>query len=82
MHVGSLRPRMFGQNDVAVLQLAAARAAPAIERAMLAGRQHELADDVAALADVLERLRSEAALEHRELAQKIERAARRNERRR
>ena len=36
MHVGSLRPRTFGQNDVAVLQLAAARAAPAIERASLA----------------------------------------------
>ena len=42
MHVGSLRPRMFGPNDVAVLQLAAARAAPAIERASLAARlDHE-----------------------------------------
>lgn len=35
MHVGSLKPRTFGQNDLAVLQLAAARAAPAIERASL-----------------------------------------------
>jgi anti-sigma regulatory factor (Ser/Thr protein kinase)/putative methionine-R-sulfoxide reductase with GAF domain len=35
MHVGSLAPREFGQHDVAVLQLAAARAAPAIERASL-----------------------------------------------
>ncbi|MFI5454522.1 MAG: DUF4175 family protein [Isosphaerales bacterium] len=47
-------------------------------RTVLAGRQRELADDVAALADVLERLRSGAALEHRELAQTIDRAARRN----
>jgi sigma-B regulation protein RsbU (phosphoserine phosphatase) len=38
MHVGSLQPRTFVQNDVAVLQLAAARAAPAIERASLAAR--------------------------------------------
>ena len=35
MHVGSLRTRIFGQRDLAVLQLAAARAAPAIERARL-----------------------------------------------
>jgi anti-sigma regulatory factor (Ser/Thr protein kinase)/putative methionine-R-sulfoxide reductase with GAF domain len=35
MHVGSLRPRIFDQRDLAVLQLAAARAAPAIERARL-----------------------------------------------
>lgn len=35
MHVGSLTPREFGQADLAVLQLAAARAAPAIERASL-----------------------------------------------
>ena len=42
MHVGSLQPRTFVQNDVAVLQLAAARAAPAIERASLAARlDHE-----------------------------------------
>ncbi len=32
LHVGSLRPRTFGPSDLAVLQLAAARAAPAIER--------------------------------------------------
>jgi anti-sigma regulatory factor (Ser/Thr protein kinase)/putative methionine-R-sulfoxide reductase with GAF domain len=38
MHVGSLTPRKFGPNDLAVLQLAAARAAPAIERASLAAR--------------------------------------------
>jgi anti-sigma regulatory factor (Ser/Thr protein kinase)/putative methionine-R-sulfoxide reductase with GAF domain len=36
LHVGSLQPRTFGQNDLSVLQLAAARAAPAIERASLA----------------------------------------------
>src|SRR6185437_5324423 len=42
MHVGSLTPREFGQADLAVLQLAAARAAPAIERASLfAALQHE-----------------------------------------
>lgn len=42
MHVGSLTPREFGQADLAVLQLAAARAAPAIERARLyAALQHE-----------------------------------------
>jgi GAF domain-containing protein/anti-sigma regulatory factor (Ser/Thr protein kinase) len=42
LHVGSLHPRTFGQNDLAVLQLAAARAAPAIERARLfAALEHE-----------------------------------------
>jgi serine phosphatase RsbU (regulator of sigma subunit)/anti-sigma regulatory factor (Ser/Thr protein kinase) len=42
LHVGSLKPRTFGQSDLAVLQLAAARAAPAIERASLAARlEHE-----------------------------------------
>jgi GAF domain-containing protein/anti-sigma regulatory factor (Ser/Thr protein kinase) len=42
MHVGSLHPRTFDQRDVAVLQLAAARAAPAIERARLyAELEHE-----------------------------------------
>ena len=42
MHVGSLTPRPFGQADLAVLQLAAARAAPAIERARLrAALEHE-----------------------------------------
>ncbi|HEY4827623.1 MAG TPA: SpoIIE family protein phosphatase [Solirubrobacteraceae bacterium] len=42
MHVGSRKPRMFGPNDLAVLQLAAARAAPAIERASLSARlEHE-----------------------------------------
>jgi serine phosphatase RsbU (regulator of sigma subunit) len=35
MHVGALKPRVFRERDVAVLQLAAARAAPAIERAQL-----------------------------------------------
>jgi GAF domain-containing protein len=35
LHVGSLKPREFGQQDLAVLQLAAARAAPGIERARL-----------------------------------------------
>jgi len=52
--------------------------AGAATRSALAGRQRELAEDVAALADVLERLESGAALEHRELAQTIDRAARRN----
>jgi anti-sigma regulatory factor (Ser/Thr protein kinase)/putative methionine-R-sulfoxide reductase with GAF domain len=42
MHVGSLKPREFGASDLAVLQLAAARAAPAIERARMAARlEHE-----------------------------------------
>ena len=35
LHVGSLRPRVFGERDLAVLQVAAARAAPGIERARL-----------------------------------------------
>ncbi len=46
LHVGSITPRTFGQKDVAVLQLAAARAAPAIERAGLVAkleREHEVA---------------------------------------
>jgi GAF domain-containing protein/anti-sigma regulatory factor (Ser/Thr protein kinase) len=42
LHVGSLTPREFGQADLGVLQLAAARAAPAIERARLfAALEHE-----------------------------------------
>ena len=46
LHVGSITPRTFGQKDLAVLQLAAARAAPAIERAGLVAeleREHEVA---------------------------------------
>jgi anti-sigma regulatory factor (Ser/Thr protein kinase)/putative methionine-R-sulfoxide reductase with GAF domain len=35
LHVGSLKPRDFGTADAVVLELAAARAAPAIERARL-----------------------------------------------
>ena len=35
LHVGSLTPRTFNQRDLAVLDLAAARAAPGIERARL-----------------------------------------------
>ena len=35
LHVGTLRPRNFTNADAAILQLAAARAAPAIERAQL-----------------------------------------------
>src|SRR5947209_10328735 len=35
LHVGSLTPRTFDQRDLAVLELAAARAAPGIERARL-----------------------------------------------
>jgi anti-sigma regulatory factor (Ser/Thr protein kinase) len=35
LHVGSLKPRTFGQHDLAVLQMAAARAAPAIAHARL-----------------------------------------------
>jgi anti-sigma regulatory factor (Ser/Thr protein kinase)/putative methionine-R-sulfoxide reductase with GAF domain len=42
LHVGSLKPRTFGPRDLAVLQLAAARAAPGIERARLyAALEHE-----------------------------------------
>ncbi|HEY2652366.1 MAG TPA: SpoIIE family protein phosphatase [Solirubrobacteraceae bacterium] len=42
LHVGSLHPREFGQKDLAVLQLAAARAAPGIERARLfSALEHE-----------------------------------------
>jgi anti-sigma regulatory factor (Ser/Thr protein kinase)/putative methionine-R-sulfoxide reductase with GAF domain len=42
LHVGSLKPREFGQQDLAVLQLAAARAAPGIERArLLSALEHE-----------------------------------------
>src|SRR5919198_726282 len=35
LHVGTLRPRNFTNADAAILQLAAARASPAIERAQL-----------------------------------------------
>jgi signal transduction protein with GAF and PtsI domain len=35
LHVGSLSPRAFGARDLAVLQIAAGRAAPGIERARL-----------------------------------------------
>jgi anti-sigma regulatory factor (Ser/Thr protein kinase)/putative methionine-R-sulfoxide reductase with GAF domain len=35
LHVGSLKPREFGPRDLALLQVAAARAAPGIERARL-----------------------------------------------
>lgn len=42
LHVGTLTPRQFGQRDLAVLQLAAARAAPGIERARLfSALEHE-----------------------------------------
>ncbi len=43
LHIGSLQPRTFDLRDLAILQLAAARAAPAIERARLLGaleREH------------------------------------------
>jgi anti-sigma regulatory factor (Ser/Thr protein kinase)/GAF domain-containing protein len=46
LHVGSLVPREFGQRDLAVLQVAAARAAPGIERARLFSeleREHRVA---------------------------------------
>ena len=42
LHVGSLNPRVFGSSDLAVLQMAAARAAPAIAHARLVGAlEHE-----------------------------------------
>ena len=42
LHVGSLKPRTFGPKDLAVLQVAAARAAPGIERARLySALEHE-----------------------------------------
>ena len=42
LHVGSLQPRAFGERDLAVLQVAAARAAPGIERARLySALEHE-----------------------------------------
>jgi anti-sigma regulatory factor (Ser/Thr protein kinase)/putative methionine-R-sulfoxide reductase with GAF domain len=46
LHVGSLVPRWFDERDVAVLELAAARAGPAIERARLFSaleREHRVA---------------------------------------
>jgi anti-sigma regulatory factor (Ser/Thr protein kinase)/putative methionine-R-sulfoxide reductase with GAF domain len=42
LHVGSLTPREFGPRDLAVLQVAAVRAAPGIERArLLSALRHE-----------------------------------------
>jgi anti-sigma regulatory factor (Ser/Thr protein kinase)/putative methionine-R-sulfoxide reductase with GAF domain len=42
LHVGSLHPREFGQRDLAILELAAARVGPGIERARLyAALEHE-----------------------------------------
>jgi anti-sigma regulatory factor (Ser/Thr protein kinase)/putative methionine-R-sulfoxide reductase with GAF domain len=46
LHVGSLVPRRFGERDLAVLQVAAARIAPGIERARLYSaleREHRVA---------------------------------------
>ena len=46
LHVGSLVPRVFGQRDLAILEVAAARAAPGIERARLFSeleREHQVA---------------------------------------
>jgi serine phosphatase RsbU (regulator of sigma subunit)/anti-sigma regulatory factor (Ser/Thr protein kinase) len=46
LHVGSLTPRTFDERDLAVLQVAAARAAPGIERARLNSaleREHRVA---------------------------------------
>lgn len=46
LHVGSLRPRKFAEKDVAILQLAAARVGPGIERARLYSaleREHRVA---------------------------------------
>ncbi len=46
LHVGALRPRDFNERDLAVLQVAAARAAPGIERARLYSaleREHRVA---------------------------------------
>jgi GAF domain-containing protein len=46
MHVGSLKPRRFTEEDVALLELAAARAAPGIDRARLfyaLEREHQVA---------------------------------------
>jgi anti-sigma regulatory factor (Ser/Thr protein kinase)/putative methionine-R-sulfoxide reductase with GAF domain len=46
LHVGSLVPRTFGERDLAVLQVAAARVAPGIERARLYAaleREHRVA---------------------------------------
>jgi serine phosphatase RsbU (regulator of sigma subunit)/anti-sigma regulatory factor (Ser/Thr protein kinase) len=46
MHIGSLEPRIFDRQDLAVLELAAVRAAPAIERARLSAaleREREVA---------------------------------------
>jgi len=49
LHVGSLRPRRFTDDDAALLQLAASRAAPAIERAMLLDDLEREREDVVAL---------------------------------
>jgi anti-sigma regulatory factor (Ser/Thr protein kinase)/putative methionine-R-sulfoxide reductase with GAF domain len=46
LHVGSLEPRLFDSRDLAVLEMAAVRAGPAIERARLLGaleREHRTA---------------------------------------
>jgi anti-sigma regulatory factor (Ser/Thr protein kinase)/putative methionine-R-sulfoxide reductase with GAF domain len=46
LHVGSLTPREFGERDLALLQVAAARAAPGIERARLSSaldHEHQVA---------------------------------------
>lgn len=42
LHVGSLSPQDFGARDLAVLQVAAARAAPGVERArLISAPRHE-----------------------------------------
>ena len=64
--------RELGQ---ALERLAASRAASNLSASRLAGRQRELAEETAALADVLEQLNATAKIEDRELAQAIAQAA-------
>lgn len=44
LHVGSLRPRQFNEDDIALLELVAHRAALAIEHAALFEREHRIAE--------------------------------------
>src|SRR3954451_21304145 len=65
MHVGTLQPRQFDDEDAALLQLAAARAAPALERApVVDGLDHEHRSAVALQPSLLpERLPEVAGLD-------------------
>ena len=66
LHVGTLTPRDFGDDDIRLLQLAADRIALAIERARLFDSERHAREDAERSADLIARVQSitEVALTH------------------